>query len=101
MLELRKPEPRERVIAGELARENDETGFERIRCPLCEWRPSPSSTWCCYAEATPEPPFPWCGTQWNTFSTHGCCPGCRHQWRWTSCVRCAGWSLHDDWYESE
>jgi hypothetical protein len=78
---------------------DDENAFERIRCPLCDWRPSPSSVWCCAAEGTPEPPFDWCGTQWNTFTTQGRCPGCQHRWRWTSCLRCAGWSLHADWYE--
>jgi len=25
----------------------------------------------------------------------------RTGWRWTSCLRCAGWSLHEDWYEEE
>jgi hypothetical protein len=73
--------------------------FERIRCPLCEWRPTPASTWCCVGQGTPEPPFQWCGTIWNTFSTRGRCPGCAHQWKWTSCLRCGGFSLHEDWYE--
>jgi hypothetical protein len=74
-------------------------GFERIRCPLCAWRPAPGSTWCCVAQGTPEPPFEWCGTSWNTFTTRGRCPGCAHQWQWTSCLRCGGFSLHEDWYE--
>jgi hypothetical protein len=26
------------------------------------------------------------------------CPGCAHQWRYTACLRCEGWSLHEDWY---
>ena len=52
------------------------------------------------AEDTPEPPFDGCGTSWNTFLTRGRCPGCRHQWQWTSCLRCHGWSLHEDWYET-
>jgi len=77
----------------------DEDGFSTIRCPLCEWRPSNSSRWCCDSRGTPEPPFAACGTAWNTFSTSGRCPGCSHQWKWTSCLRCAGWSLHEDWYE--
>ena len=80
-------------------RPDDEDAFERIRCPLCAWQPTPSSSWCCQGEGTPEPPFDWCLTTWNTFTTRGRCPGCRHQWRWTSCLRCHGWSLHDDWYE--
>jgi hypothetical protein len=48
---------------------------------------------------SPEPPFKGCGTVWNTFLTKGRCPGCSHQWRWTSCLQCQQWSLHDDWYE--
>jgi hypothetical protein len=83
-------------------REDDsDDEFERIRCPLCDWRPSPASTWCCVITGTPEPPFQWCGTSWNTFTTHGRCPGCAHQWKWTSCLRCGGFSLHEDWYECE
>jgi hypothetical protein len=73
--------------------------FVGIRCPLCQWRPSPSSVWSCIALGTPEPFFKSCGTVWNTFATRGRCPGCSHQWRWTSCLRCHQWSLHDDWYE--
>jgi hypothetical protein len=79
----------------------EDEGFERIRCPLCDWRPAAASTWSCYGEGTPEPPFDWCGTIWNTFTTHGLCPGCRHQWTWTSCLRCHGFSRHDDWYVCE
>jgi hypothetical protein len=74
-------------------------GFERIRCPLCNWRPTPSSRWSCRVEGTPEPPFDWCGTVFNTFLTRGRCPGCQHQWQWTSCLRCQGASPHEDWYE--
>jgi hypothetical protein len=77
----------------------DDEALERIRCPLCSWRPTPSSSWRCWGEGTPEPPFDWCGTSWNTFLTRGRCPGCRHQWQWTSCLRCHGWSLHEDWYD--
>jgi DNA-directed RNA polymerase subunit RPC12/RpoP len=80
-------------------RGDDESAFERIRCPLCNWRPLVSSVWSCFAQGTPEPPFDGCGTEWNTFTTRGRCPRCRHQWRWTSCLQCHGWSLHDDWYE--
>jgi hypothetical protein len=86
------------VIPG--FRPDDEDEFERIRCPLCAWRPTRASRWCCDTGNTPEPPFAWCGTSWNTFSTRGRCPGCQHQWRWTSCLRCGGASLHDDWYEA-
>ena len=70
-----------------------------IRCPLCSWRPSLSSRWSCDCDGTPEPFFEGCGMVWNTFSTQGCCPGCSHQWRWTSCLRCGKSSLHKDWYE--
>jgi hypothetical protein len=73
--------------------------FSHIRCPLCAWRPTPSSTWRCLSSGTPEPFFGGCGTTWNTFATRGRCPGCSHQWQWTSCLRCAQWSLHEDWYE--
>jgi hypothetical protein len=78
---------------------DDEDAFEHIRCPLCGWHPAPSSLWSCYAAGTPEAPFEGCGTTWNTFVTRGRCPGCAHQWRWTKCLRCEGWSLHDEWYE--
>jgi hypothetical protein len=73
--------------------------FGGIRCPLCSWRPSHSSRWRCDCVHTPEPFFAGCGTVWNTFSTRGCCPGCSHQWRWTSCLRCDNSSLHEDWYD--
>jgi hypothetical protein len=84
---------------GEWTRTHDEEAFERIRCPACEWQPAPTDRWSCMAEDTPEPPFSWCGTVWNTFSTSGRCPGCQHQWQWTSCLHCHQWSLHEDWYE--
>jgi hypothetical protein len=73
--------------------------FNRIRCPLCAWQPTPSSRWCCEVGGTPEPFFEGCGMIWNTFSTRGRCPRCSHQWRWTSCLRCHRASLHNDWYE--
>ena len=74
--------------------------FSGIRCPLCSWRPTASSRWYCHAAGTPEPFFEGCGAVWNTFSTGGRCPDCSHQWEWTSCLRCEGWSLHQDWYEN-
>jgi hypothetical protein len=77
----------------------EEEIFGRIRCPLCEWRPAASSRWCCTRVDVPEQFQGGCGTIWNTFSTRGRCPGCQHQWRWTKCMRCDGWSLHEDWYE--
>ena len=78
---------------------DDEDRFGRIRCPHCQWRPLLGSRWSCLCINTPEPPFRACGMLWNTFSTRGRCPGCSHQWRWTSCLHCQRWSLHDDWYE--
>jgi hypothetical protein len=89
----------ERVIASLGPDEDDE--FKRIRCPLCGWQPDASSRWSCEPADSPEPFFRGCGTVWNTFVTRGLCPGCSHQWRWTSCLRCHGWSLHEDWYDTE
>ena len=78
--------------------EEGEPEFSRIRCPLCEWEPKPSSRWTCWDCAYPEYYFNGCGTSWNTFNTRGKCPGCGHQWEYTACLRCNGWSLHQDWY---
>ena len=71
----------------------------RIRCPLCEWEPGPGSEWACVRIDVPEGFRGGCGTVWNTFATRGRCPGCQYQWKWTKCLRCGGWSLHEDWYE--
>ena len=96
----REGPPSARLI--ELPKLGDESlHTRRIRCPLCEWQPAASSRWACLDH----PGFPeffraGCGTAWNTFDTRGRCPGCSYQWRWTICLRCAGWSLHDDWYET-
>ncbi|HKB09562.1 MAG TPA: hypothetical protein VKD69_02870 [Vicinamibacterales bacterium] len=78
-------------------------GLHGIRCPLCRWRPSAASRWSCdWTEIdSPEPFFNACGTEWNTFATRGRCPGCGHQWRWTSCLRCGQWSPHEEWYEHD
>jgi len=78
---------------------DDAEAFTGIRCPLCAWQPDARSRWCCYSDGSPEPPFESCLTVWNTFSTRGRCPGCNHQWCWTSCLKCEGWSLHEDWYQ--
>jgi len=86
------------VVVPAAKRDEDEASVG-IRCPLCAWRPSPSSRWACVCTDTPEPFFPSCGTSWNTFETRGRCPGCGHQWIWTSCLHCGEWSLHADWYE--
>jgi predicted amidophosphoribosyltransferase len=42
-----------------------------------------------------------CGHVWNTFDTHGVCPGCGHAWTATQCPHCQQWSRHDDWYERD
>jgi hypothetical protein len=77
---------------------DEHEGEPEIRCPLCHWQPRASSKWFCAFCPHPEGLLGGCGTMWNTFATHGRCPGCQHQWRWTSCLACAGWSLHRDWY---
>jgi hypothetical protein len=93
-------ETRTPVWVPDSAREvEDDEGSVRVRCPLCHWKPTASSLWACWSEGTPEPFFGGCGTVWNTFATRGRCPGCAHQWLWTSCLHCTGWSLHEDWYE--
>jgi len=81
-----------------LEQKNDFTEFSRIRCPLCRWRPKPSHRWFCAPCDFPEFFQHGCGAYWNTFTTRGRCPDCGHQWRWTACLSCAGWSLHEHWY---
>ena len=100
MLELLKKGGGAPVFIPDIATligERDET--VRIRCPLCGWSPDKSSVWLCESLGTPEPYFGGCGHMWNTFDTRGKCPACAHQWRWTSCLRCQGWSRHVDWYQ--
>ena len=80
---------------------DEETDYKRIRCPLCKWQPNASCRWYCGDCEYPEFFFDGCGASWNTFETRGLCPGCFHQWRWTSCLSCGEWSLHEDWYEKE
>ncbi|MCI0487187.1 MAG: E3 ubiquitin-protein ligase pellino family protein [Blastocatellia bacterium] len=80
---------------------DEEPDFTRIRCPLCRWQPNESSRWFCLDCGHPEYFFNGCGATWNTFTTRGLCPGCGHQWQWTVCLSCGGWSLHEDWYEKE
>jgi hypothetical protein len=86
------------IVVPRITEQDDE--WQRIRCPLCAWQPNAESEWSCIGTRSPEPGFVGCGTIWNTFLTRGRCPGCAHRWRWTSCLRCGGWSLHDDWYET-
>jgi hypothetical protein len=93
--------PRPGVDIVEEPRLDDRDAWARIRCPQCEWQPRRSSRWSCSECPDPEGFWGGCHTSWNTFETRGRCPGCQHQWRWTSCLSCAGWSLHDDWYTGE
>ncbi len=76
------------------------TDFAGIRCPLCNWRPSATDRWFCGNHGHPEYFYGGCGTMWNTFTTRGRCPGCAHQWRYTCCLRCHQWSLHESWYSA-
>ena len=89
------------VVIDEAKRLLEELVFGRVRCPLCGWQPSATSLWACQSFGTPEPFLGGCGAMWNTFETRGLCPGCSHQWQWTSCHRCYGWSPHDEWYERD
>jgi len=86
-------------ITFDVAGLDDKEAFGGIRCPICSWRPAASSRWYCYCAGTPEPFFRGCGTAWNTFATRGRCPGCSHQWLWTTCLQCHQASLHRDWYD--
>ena len=81
--------------------EEQDSDFSRIRCPLCHWQPQAASRWYCTNYEHPEYFFNGCGMVWNTFTTRGLCPGCGHQWRWTTCLRCHRWSLHEAWYVTE
>lgn len=95
------PSHRDRGRSPTVRPVDDDQEFSGIRCPLCKWHPARTSRWYCDPSMSPEPPFQGCGTNWNTFDTRGRCPGCGHQWHWTSCLQCSGWSLHTDWYEHE
>jgi len=64
----------------------------KIYCPKCEWHPSAHDRWMCTIS---------CQTVWNTFETHGRCPGCGKQWEVTQCLSCHAISPHDDWYHEE
>ncbi len=98
---LQKNSNPEEIIEKLKQKEDETTDFQRIRCPHCKWQPSASSIWFCSDCDFPEYYYNGCETAWNTFSTHGKCPGCSHQWRWTSCLSCGNWSLHEDWYSKE
>ncbi|HSK30229.1 MAG TPA: GIY-YIG nuclease family protein, partial [Candidatus Limnocylindria bacterium] len=98
---LRETRPPPRVAKKPLTHRLESEGFNRIRCPLCRWQPKALHRWLCAPCDDPEFFDDGCGACWNTFSTRGRCPGCGHQWRWTACLNCAGWSLHTDWYAKE
>lgn len=98
---FRKTSETEKFLAEEKEREKDATDFAHVRCPLCRWQPTASSLWFCSDWGDPEYFFGGCGTAWNTFETNGRCPGCSHQWKYTSCLRCARWSPHEAWYENK
>lgn len=68
--------------------EDGESGSGKIRCPRCGWRPRKSDRWQCV-----------CDHVWNTFDTHGVCPGCKEAWDTTQCLACHQFSPHEDWYE--
>ncbi|HEX8287550.1 MAG TPA: hypothetical protein VF556_06140 [Pyrinomonadaceae bacterium] len=88
-------------ILKQIIAEEDKSEEKRIRCPHCKWQPSKSSRWFCADCDYPEYFYGGCFTSWNTFDTGGICPGCAHRWIWTSCLRCAEWSRHVDWYEND
>lgn len=96
----RKTSETEEIFKQMISGENESTE-KRIRCPHCSWQPGKSSRWFCGDCDYPEYFYGGCGTSWNTFETGGICPGCAHKWIWTSCLRCAKWSRHVDWYEKE
>ena len=96
LLEGQKPTG---VTERQIERQATRPDFSRIRCPICKWQPKPAHRWFCASCKYPEFFDAGCGMCWNTFSTRGRCPGCGHQWRWTACLNCAQWSLHEHWYE--
>ena len=98
---LLKESPELHVPVDTIDRKSIRRDFSRIRCPHCEWKPKSDSRWSCVSFGTPEPPFESCGTVWNTFSTRGKCPGCQHQWTWTTCLKCGMAAKHDEWYEEQ
>jgi hypothetical protein len=100
LLALTRRDPT-RGIAEIVSRLRETARRHTIRCPTCGWQPTASSRWMCVDTAAPEHFSPGCCTAWNTFDTRGCCPGCRHQWRWTACLQCHTWAKHDEWYVPE
>ena len=85
----------------DIVQEAEETVTEshlppRIRCPKCGWEADGQAHWTCTRRMDDGS---MCETTWNTFETHGVCPGCHWEWRDTACPRCFKWSPHEDWYE--
>ncbi|MDQ3133089.1 MAG: hypothetical protein M3Q99_20355 [Acidobacteriota bacterium] len=99
-LAYRKTAATEEILKA-LKSSDEAAKTRRIRCPFCKWQPTKSSRWFCADCDAPEYFYGGCLTSWNTFSTGGVCPGCAHQWRWTSCLRCEEWARHEDWYEKD
>ncbi len=97
-LRFSRQTPETDEILKNIAEQQDTTDFSRIRCPLCQWQPQKSSRWCCADAPFPENFYGGCDTHWNTFETRGKCPGCQHQWRYTTCLSCHQNSLHEKWY---
>jgi len=91
--------PRKRAVKPALVTETA-PDFAHIRCPSCGWRPTALSRWSCANCARPEQFLAGCGASFNTFGTGGLCPGCQHRWRWTQCLSCQRWALHETWYVS-
>jgi hypothetical protein len=98
-LRLLKKTERSTDIPAKTPKRSEERSSDGVRCPVCYWQPPSSSRWACHGPDPAAPSFVGCGTVWNTFSTHGVCPGCSHRRHWTKCLFCLTWSLHDDWYE--
>lgn len=98
---LQKTSPSPLIFEKASEKEKKENDFRRIRCPHCRWQPIKSSRWWCADCDHPEYFYDACGSLFNTFETGGVCPVCRHRWRWTSCLQCHGWALHEDWYAKD
>lgn len=97
-LEFRRTLPDEDMVKERVEEPDSADRARRIRCPICRWQPGTSDRWTCWDCEYPEYFYQGCGTEWNTFETGGECPTCFHQWVWTSCLSCLGWSRHEDWY---
>lgn len=98
---LLKRDPHWRPMITAQPADDARPGEPRIRCPLCAWEPRHSDRWTCWDCPVPEGLAHGCGTTWHTFDTGGRCPGCQHQWTWTTCLACGRWSRHVDWYRAE